>query len=52
MFPINFCWIPSHMGIHGNNESDVDKAAKSALEFEIEKFTIPSTGLKHLINYI
>ena len=49
MFPINFCWIPSHMGIHGNNESDVDKAAKSALEFETVKFKIPSRDLKHFI---
>ena len=30
---VNFFWIPSHIGIHGNNEAD--KAAKSALEFEI-----------------
>ena len=29
----NFCWIPSHIGIHGNTEAD--KAAKSALQFEI-----------------
>ena len=30
---VNICWIPSHIGMHGNNEAD--KAAKSALEFEI-----------------
>ena len=40
---VNFCWIPSHIGIHRNNEAD--KAAKSALEFEIIKFNIPLTGL-------
>ena len=44
---VNICWIPSHIGIHGNNEAD--KAAKSALEFEIVKFKIPSTDLKHFI---
>ena len=30
---VNICRIPSHIGIHGNNEAD--KAAKSALEFEL-----------------
>ena len=37
---INFCWTPSHIGIHGNNEAD--EAAKSAFDFEIVKFKIPS----------
>ena len=37
---VKFCWIPSHIGIHGNSK---DKAAKSALKFEIVKFKIPST---------
>ena len=35
--------LPSHISIHGNNEAN--KAAKSALEFEIVKFKIPSTDL-------
>ena len=30
---VKFCWIPSHIGIHGNSEAD--KAAKSTLQFEI-----------------
>ena len=29
---VNIFWIPSHIGIHGNNEAD--KVAKSALQFE------------------
>ena len=44
---VNICWIPSHIGIHENYETD--KAAKSALEFEIVKFKIPSTDLKNFI---
>ena len=28
---VNFCWIPSHIGIQGNNEAD--NAAKSALDY-------------------
>ena len=44
---VNICWIPSHIGIHGKNEAD--KAAKSALEFEIVKFKIPPTYLTHFI---
>ena len=35
------------IGIHGNNESD--KAAKSAVDFEIVMFKILSTDLKHFI---
>ena len=42
---VNFCWILSHTGIHGNNEADKD--ANSALVLEIVKFKIPSTDLKY-----
>ena len=44
---VNIYWIPSHIGIHRNNEAE--KAAKSAIEFELVKFKIPSTDLKHFI---
>ena len=52
MFPITvkystFARFQADVGIHGNNEADT--AAKSALEFEIVKFKIPSTDLKHFI---
>ena len=30
---VNFFWIPSHIGIHGNSKAD--SAAKSAVQFEI-----------------
>ena len=43
---IYLCWIPSHICIHGDNETD--KAAKSALEFWYVKFKISSTDLKQL----
>ena len=39
--------IPSYICIHGNNKAD--KAATSALEFEIVKLKIPFTHLKHFI---
>ena len=44
---VYLCWIPSHICIHGDNETD--KAAKSALEFWYVKFKISSTDLKQLI---
>ena len=44
---VNFFWIPSHIGIQGN--SKVDSAAKSVFQFEIVKFKIPYTDLKHFI---
>ena len=47
-FSIKLSWILSHIAIHGKNEAY--KAAKSALEFEIVKFKIPSTDFKLYIN--
>ena len=45
---IVFCWLPSHIGISGNEEAD--KAAKDALSLEILPFKVPFNDFKALIS--
>ena len=48
---IVFCWLPSHIGISGNEEAD--KAAKDALSLEILPFRVPFNDFTPLIyNFI
>ena len=44
---IVFCWLPSHIGISGNEEAD--KAAKDALSLEILPYKVPFNDFKPII---
>ena len=39
-----YCWIPSHIGIYGNEK--VDKNAKDSLNLEPTDFKIPFNNFK------
>ena len=47
---IVFCWLPSHIGISGNEKAD--KAAKDALSLEVLSIKVPYNDFKPLINYL
>ena len=43
-----FCWLPSHMGIQGNDAADA--AAKEALNERITFYTLPSSDFRVHVN--
>ena len=46
-YDIHLCWVPGHAGIQGNERAD--RAAKKALNCDLEPCLIPHSDLKPLI---
>ena len=42
-----YCWVPSHIGIYGNEKAD--KSAKESLNLEVTDFKIPINNFKPFI---
>ena len=45
---IAFCWVPSHVGIHGNELADW--TAKAALNLELSDSQVPSSDFRQSAN--